>query len=287
MRRFMRITCSIIRPLGRPLAESRSPGGGDGIMDGLQYLGRLRIIDYQGNHTGPKSAQPIRDDGQHRAALVPRIRRFCPKGAAAGSAGDLHAAGHGAALPPPGSGRSPTAHSYQYGSSGWARATTGISSHWAERVPASPSDSGESARIAIQPGRSLRRLYGLRGLRGTRRILDSGNARCHRRLRRARRTASPASPKQFHAGRHALGARRQNRTVCYKYRARAEDPVYRSADSSRTTGSWEAREIGISARRFHDLRSQRDQRTPMPAGGGAPHVRRAGFSRLSTRTLGV
>ncbi|MGB6306528.1 MAG: N,N-dimethylformamidase beta subunit family domain-containing protein [Steroidobacteraceae bacterium] len=32
--------------------------------------------------------------------------------------------------------------------------------------------------------------------------------------------------------------------VCYKYRARAEDPVYRSADPSRTSGSWEAREIG-------------------------------------------
>jgi len=30
--------------------------------------------------------------------------------------------------------------------------------------------------------------------------------------------------------------------VCYKYRARGEDPVYRSADPSRTTGSWEARE---------------------------------------------
>jgi hypothetical protein len=32
--------------------------------------------------------------------------------------------------------------------------------------------------------------------------------------------------------------------VCYKYRARGEDPVYRSADPSRTTGSWEARETG-------------------------------------------
>ena len=32
--------------------------------------------------------------------------------------------------------------------------------------------------------------------------------------------------------------------VCYKYRARAEDPVYASADPSRTTGSWEASEIG-------------------------------------------
>lgn len=38
---------------------------------------------------------------------------------------------------------------------------------------------------------------------------------------------------------------RQGRAqVCYKYRARAEDPVYRSADPSRTTGSWEARETG-------------------------------------------
>ncbi|HXY98301.1 MAG TPA: N,N-dimethylformamidase beta subunit family domain-containing protein [Steroidobacteraceae bacterium] len=32
--------------------------------------------------------------------------------------------------------------------------------------------------------------------------------------------------------------------VCYKYRARAEDPVYRSADPSRTAGSWEAPETG-------------------------------------------
>ncbi len=32
--------------------------------------------------------------------------------------------------------------------------------------------------------------------------------------------------------------------VCYKYRARAEDPIYKSADPSRTSGSWEAREIG-------------------------------------------
>lgn len=32
--------------------------------------------------------------------------------------------------------------------------------------------------------------------------------------------------------------------VCYKYRAHAEDPVYRSADPSRTSGSWEAAETG-------------------------------------------
>ncbi|WP_429128645.1 N,N-dimethylformamidase beta subunit family domain-containing protein [Ensifer sp. 4252] len=34
------------------------------------------------------------------------------------------------------------------------------------------------------------------------------------------------------------------RQVCYKYRSRAEDPAYRSADPTRTSGSWEAAEIG-------------------------------------------
>ncbi len=34
------------------------------------------------------------------------------------------------------------------------------------------------------------------------------------------------------------------RQVCYKYRARAEDPVYQSGDMSRATNSWEAPEIG-------------------------------------------
>jgi hypothetical protein len=34
------------------------------------------------------------------------------------------------------------------------------------------------------------------------------------------------------------------RQVCYKYRARAEDPVFRSADPARTSGSWEAKEVG-------------------------------------------
>ena len=32
--------------------------------------------------------------------------------------------------------------------------------------------------------------------------------------------------------------------VCYKYRARAEDPVFKSADPSRTSGLWEAPETG-------------------------------------------
>jgi hypothetical protein len=32
--------------------------------------------------------------------------------------------------------------------------------------------------------------------------------------------------------------------VCYKYRARAEDPAYRQPDTSRTTNAWEAPEVG-------------------------------------------
>jgi hypothetical protein len=35
--------------------------------------------------------------------------------------------------------------------------------------------------------------------------------------------------------------------VCYKYRARAEDPVYRSSDRSRTTNAWDAPEVGRPA----------------------------------------
>ncbi|MRG58064.1 hypothetical protein GF108_21095 [Phyllobacterium sp. SYP-B3895] len=34
------------------------------------------------------------------------------------------------------------------------------------------------------------------------------------------------------------------RQVCYKYRARAEDPLYHSGDIRRVTNSWEAKEIG-------------------------------------------
>jgi len=37
------------------------------------------------------------------------------------------------------------------------------------------------------------------------------------------------------------GGRRQ---VCYKYRARAEDPLYRTPEQARTTTSWEAPEVG-------------------------------------------
>ena len=47
------------------------------------------------------------------------------------------------------------------------------------------------------------------------------------------------------------------RQVCYKYRARAEDPVYRSADPSRTSGCWEAAETGRPAARTFGLNALR------------------------------
>ena len=43
------------------------------------------------------------------------------------------------------------------------------------------------------------------------------------------------------------------RQVCYKYRARAEDPVYRSGDVTRATNSWEAPEIGRPGARTFGL----------------------------------
>ncbi len=43
------------------------------------------------------------------------------------------------------------------------------------------------------------------------------------------------------------------RQVCYKYRARAEDPVFSSADPSRTSGSWEAKEVGRPGARTFGL----------------------------------
>ncbi|MCG7506006.1 N,N-dimethylformamidase beta subunit family domain-containing protein [Mesorhizobium retamae] len=47
------------------------------------------------------------------------------------------------------------------------------------------------------------------------------------------------------------------RQVCYKYRARAEDPVYRSADKTRTSGCWEAVETGRPAAQTFGLNALR------------------------------
>ncbi len=47
------------------------------------------------------------------------------------------------------------------------------------------------------------------------------------------------------------------RQTCYKYRARAEDPVYRSADPRRTSGCWEAKETGRPAAETFGLNALR------------------------------
>ncbi|WP_371833444.1 N,N-dimethylformamidase beta subunit family domain-containing protein [Ferirhizobium litorale] len=47
------------------------------------------------------------------------------------------------------------------------------------------------------------------------------------------------------------------RQVCYKYRARVEDPVYRTEDRSRTTGCWEAEEVGRPAAETFGLNALR------------------------------
>lgn len=47
------------------------------------------------------------------------------------------------------------------------------------------------------------------------------------------------------------------RQTCYKYRARAEDPVYRSADPRRTSGCWEAAETGRPAAETFGLNALR------------------------------
>jgi hypothetical protein len=47
------------------------------------------------------------------------------------------------------------------------------------------------------------------------------------------------------------------RQVCYKYRARAEDPAFKSADPSRTSGSWEAAEIGRPGAKTFGLNATR------------------------------
>ncbi|MGV8935551.1 MAG: N,N-dimethylformamidase beta subunit family domain-containing protein [Allorhizobium sp.] len=47
------------------------------------------------------------------------------------------------------------------------------------------------------------------------------------------------------------------RQVCYKYRARAEDPIYQSGDVTRATNSWEAPEIGRDGAKTFGLNATR------------------------------
>ena len=75
------------------------------------------------------------------------------------------------------------------------------------------------------------------------------------------------------------------RQVCYKYRARAEDPAYlQGGDVTRATNSWEAPEIGRPG--CGDLRPQRHARRLCRL-GRLRAARRARLSGLPARALGL
>ena len=271
-RRSMRIICS---SCGRCPAPSRThpAGGGDGIVDRLQHLGRLEPLP--GNHR--PEAQPICDLGQRRASLVPRLRRP-PRGRAARSAGDLHS------RPPPAP-RYPhlewafaNGYSNKYGSSGWASYDRHFF-RWAERAGFAV-DLASQHELQFNSGNS-------RGLRLRRRssdMMNTGLGRCAMpsTITSSAAGASPGSP-EISCGKRAWSAAGKAQ-VCYKYRARAEDPVFRSADPAphlRIVGSPGNR----AARRTH-LRAERHRR-PLRGLGRLRPARRARFPRLSARALGI
>ncbi|WP_352649171.1 N,N-dimethylformamidase beta subunit family domain-containing protein [Mesorhizobium sp. M0408] len=71
--------------------------------------------------------------------------------------------------------------------------------------------------------------------------------------------------------------------VCYKFRARAEDPVYKSGNITRATNSWEALEIGRPGVQTFGLNATM---ASMPAGAGA-HRAVCEVSPSISRTTGL
>ena len=130
-----------------------------------------------------------------------------------------------------------TGHSNKYASAGWASYDSHFL-HWAERA-GYPVDLASQHELQFEPqildgydcvvmvGHDEYWSWEMRDAidayveRGGRVARFAGNFMWQTRLER--------------------GGRQQ---VCYKYRARAEDPVYRSSDPRRTSGSWEAPETG-------------------------------------------
>ena len=73
------------------------------------------------------------------------------------------------------------------------------------------------------------------------------------------------------------------RQVCYKYRARAEDPAYRGGDVTRATNSWEAPEIGRPGALTFGLNSTKGRLCRL---GRLRAARRARLPDLPARALG-
>ena len=215
----------------RPPPAADSADRGHGNLDRLQYLGRLQSLSR--HHRA--EARPIRNHGQSRAALVPWVRGPAG-GCAARAARVLDPPGHGAALPAL-EWAFAKGYSEKYASAGWASYDRHFF-HWAERAGFAV-DLASQHELHFDPeiidgydcvvcvGHDEYWTWEMRDAidgyveRGGRVARFAGNFMWQTRLEN--------------------GGRQQ---VCYKYRARAEDPVFKSGDPSRTSGSWEAREIG-------------------------------------------
>ncbi len=158
-------------------AGSRPSGRGHGLLDRVQHLGRLESLP--GHHRA--ETQSVRNDREPRAPVVPRFRGSARE-RASGAARDCSPARGGAALSPYGVGvREWLLQQVRLGRMGELRpAFLSLG-----RTLGLRGGSREPARAAFRSGHT-RRLR-LRRVRGTRRILDVGDARCHRPLRRTRR----------------------------------------------------------------------------------------------------
>ncbi len=222
----------IVSPLPGQQARPCAAGGGDGHLARLQHLGRLQPL--RGHHRA--GAQPVFAHRVYRSGPWCRGFVVLPK--------EAPRVPLEVAVPPKTVPRYPhmewafaTGHSKKYTSSGWAS----YDSHFfrfAERAGyavdlASQHDLHFSPEIldgydcVVFVGHDEYWTWEMR---------DAVDAYVERGGHAAR-----------FAGNFMWQTRLEDegrRQVCYKYRARAEDPAYRGGDVTRATNSWEAPEIG-------------------------------------------
>ena len=262
----------IVRPTAGREAGAHSAGRGHGLLDRVQHLGRLESLP--GHHRA--KAQPVRDDRQPRAPVVPRFRGSARERAAR-AARDCSPARGGAALSAHGVGvRERLLQQIRLGrmgelrpaflSLGRARGLT----RWISRASTSCISIrrfSTATTASVFVGHDEYWTWEMRDAvdryveRGGRAARFAGNFMWQTRLERDGKAQ-----------------------VCYKYRARAEDPVYESADPSRTTGSWEASEIGRPGALTFGLNATNG----LYAGWGLLRTaRRPRLSGVSARALGL
>ena len=254
-------------------AGSHSSGRGHGLVDRVQHLGRLESLS---GHHGAE-AQSVRNDRQPRAPMVPRLRGST-RGRAAGAARDCCAARGGAALSPYGVGvREWILQQIRLGRMGELRPAF---LSLGRKVGLRQVDLAEPARAAFPI-----RIFSM----ATPCVVFVGHDEYW--TWEMRDAVDRYVERGGYAARFAGNFMWQTRLerdgkaqVCYKYRARAEDPVYKSADPSRTTDSWEAREIGRPGALTFGLNATNG----LYAGWGSMRTaRRPRLSGVSTRALGL